>query len=254
MKIYCRMEMGPGKREIEDRILVDGSILAGGSYFVEREISSSPFTLAIADGVGGNSAGYLAAHLASEGVASFNIPEHANIETISQIIKETNYRIIEKSEMNFRFHRMASTLTGLCHIDERWYLFHVGNSRLYSWNRPRLKQLTTDHSWVREMRLRGEDEETIRNSGRTTEITSCLGNGDPETANQLTVSEVTEVVQSADKLLLTTDGVHEYIKGDVLESAFRSIEDADKYMEQAMKFARKSGSEDDMSMMIAELR
>ena len=149
---------------------------------------------------------------------------------------------------------MASTLTGLCHIHEQWFLFHVGNTRIYSWNRPRLKQITTDHSWAREMRQIGLDEETIRNSGRATEITSCLGNGDASTAEKLTVSEITDEIQSVDKLLFTTDGIHEFIRGNLLESTFRSIENVQIYIEQAMAFARSNGSDDDMSMMIVDFR
>lgn len=254
MKIYCRMEIGPGKRAIEDRILVGDSILAGGTYYIEKDSPASPFTLAVADGVGGNRAGDFAAHLAAEGVASLNIPEDAKAETILQIIKETNDRIIEKSKSSIKYHKMASTLTGLCNINDRWLMFHVGNTRVYSWNRPRLKQISADHSWAREMRQMGLDEETINNSGRTAEITSCLGNGDAGTADKLIVREITDEIGSAEKLLFTTDGIHEYIGADLLESTFRSIDDVQTYMEQAMAFARSNGSDDDMSMMIVDLR
>src|SRR5699024_1843948 len=126
-----------------------------------------------------------------EGVASFQISTDAEAAAITQIISETNERIIEKSKLNPKLHNMATTLTGLCHVGSKWLLFHVGNTRVYVWKRPYLTQLTTDHSWAKEMQLMGMSEEEIKRSGRSTEITGCLGNGDNEAAKKLQVYDVT---------------------------------------------------------------
>ena len=248
------METGLGKEHIEDRVLIDNTILAGGIYLNEMPSIRVPFTVAVADGVGGNNAGDVAAHMAVEGIASFQVPENAEAAAITQIVNETNERIVERSKWNAKYHKMATTLTGLCHVGNKWFLFHVGNTRVYVWKRPYLIQLTADHSWAKEMRLMGMTDEEIKRSGRSTEITSCLGNGDTRTAKKLQVYDVTSEVASAQMLLLTTDGVHEYIAEDALEFSFQSIEDARLYMEKAMAFARKNGSYDDLSMVIVDLR
>ena len=258
MKIYCRMETGLEKNAIEDRVLVGNSILAGGQYYLDKPEFSAPFAIAVADGVGGNNAGNIAAHMAVEGFASIQLPgsisDDDQIETLRQIINATNLHIIEKSKTDYRLFRMATTLSGLCFVDEKWYLIHVGNSRIYTWSRPRLKQITTDHSWASEMRQRAYTEETIQNSGRASEISSCLGNGDPSSADQLVIKEVTEVINSAELLLFTTDGVHDYITKDALESSVRSIQSIETYMKQAMEYARANGSTDDLSMLIVDMR
>lgn len=69
MKIYCRMETGIGKKNIEDRVVVDNSIIAGGVYSADIP-KMQPFVVAVADGVGGNNAGNVAAHVAAEGVVT----------------------------------------------------------------------------------------------------------------------------------------------------------------------------------------
>ena len=51
MKIYCRMETGIGKKNIEDRVVVDNSIIAGGVYSADIP-KMQPFVVAVADGVG----------------------------------------------------------------------------------------------------------------------------------------------------------------------------------------------------------
>ena len=254
MKVYCRMETGHGKQNIEDRVLVGNTILAGGVYVNEVPANFVPFTVAVADGVGGNKAGNVAAHMAVEGMASIHIPTDAQQDIILQIISETNERIVEKSKWDNSYHKMASTLSGLCKVENRWLLFHVGNTRVYTWKRPYLTQLTTDHSWLKEMQLMGMDEDAIKNSRRATEITSCLGNGDVSTAKQLAVYDVTEAIAAAHMILLSSDGVHEYIPSDMLEASFQSIEDVNLYLEQAMAFARDNGSTDDLSMVLIDLR
>lgn len=254
MKVYCRMETGLGKENIEDRVLVGNTILAGGVYLNEFSDAGMPFTIAVADGVGGNNAGNVAAHMAAEGVASFQIPRDAQESTITQIINEANERIIEKSKWDVTCYKMATTLSGLCHVGGKWLLFHVGNTRVYTWKKPYLTQLTTDHSWLKEMQLMGMDEDEIKRSGRSTEITSCLGNGDTTFAKKLQVFDVAEAIASAQMLLLTSDGVHEYIAEDALEFSFQSIEDIQLYLEQAMAFARQNGSYDDLSMVIVDFR
>ena len=258
MKIYCRMETGFEKNTIEDRVLVGDTILAGGQYFLDTPACSAPFSIAIADGVGGNNAGNIAAHVAVEGFASIqlpvSIPNDDRIDTLREIINSINLRIIEKSKTDHRLFRMATTLSGLCYMDEKWYLIHVGNSRIYTYLRPRLKQITTDHSWASEMRQRAFSDEVIQNSGRASEISSCLGNGDPSSADQLVIKDVTEMVSSAELLLFTTDGVHDYIAKDMLEVSVRNIQRIDTYISQAMEFARANGSTDDLSMLIVDLR
>ncbi|MBR5020994.1 MAG: protein phosphatase 2C domain-containing protein [Oscillospiraceae bacterium] len=253
MKITCRMETGIGKTEAEDRLLVGSNILAGGSF----NLSVKPggrFVAAAADGVGGNRGGAMAAHMAAEGLAQLNLPGQWQADTLMDLIREINMRIVEKSRYIPELHKMASTLSGICCIDGRWLLFHVGNTRVYAWNRPYLTQLTQDHSLSFEMKQQGWSEEQIQNSGRANQINACLGNGDPSFAARLQVADVTEAVASAQMLLLTTDGVHEYIPANALEYTFQQITDPGLYLEQAMAFARKNGSEDDLSMMLIDLQ
>lgn len=45
MKIYCRMETGIGKKNIEDRVVVDNSIIAGGVYSADIP-KMQPFVVA----------------------------------------------------------------------------------------------------------------------------------------------------------------------------------------------------------------
>lgn len=252
MKIYCRMETGIGKKNIEDRVVVDNSIIAGGVYSADIP-KMQPFVVAVADGVGGNNAGNVAAHVAAEGVVTLSMPTDCPEQVLSAKIEQLNAKIVAQSQYDPHQQRMATTLTGLYYTGTNWLLFHVGNCRAYSWKAPYLNQLTQDHTWARQMSLSGWTEEEIADSGRSSEITACLGNGDVSTAKQLYVSDVTEVLSTADCIILTCDGIHDFMKSEELEKGVNSIHNTPELLELSMAFARENGSQDDMSMVVVDL-
>lgn len=254
MKIYCKMEIGRGKTAIEDRVLIGSTVLAGGSYQAEAPDSDSPLCIAVADGVGGNSAGDVAAHIAVNSLLSFQLPEDIKAEELLQIIRDTNMHIIEESRRVSFLYNMATTLSGLCRVDRKWLLFHAGNTRVYTWSSPYLSQLTTDHSKARELRLMGMSDEEIERTGNATAITACLGNGDMVFAEALRVEDVTSEVAAAQMVLLTSDGVHEFIPREIFERSLQSANDIDLYLSQALSCARQNGSSDDLSIILVDLR
>lgn len=248
MRVDCRMEVGLGKQDIEDRILVENTIMAGGVYTTSIP-RSKPFIIAVADGVGGNNAGDLAAHIAVEGLLSMYLGGIDCVEALEARITQINARIIEQSQQNQRLNRMATTLSGLYFTGEKWLLFHVGNSRVYLLDTPYLRQITSDHTWASEMLQAGLTEEEVQRSGKSSTITSCLGNGDALTAGKLQVFDVTPSIEGAKSIFLTTDGIHDFIPHAMLERGVISGTPADELLRLCMELARNRGSEDDLSMI-----
>lgn len=254
MKISCKMEIGSGKTGMEDRVLIGSNVLAGGSYRIEAPESESPFCIAVADGVGGNNAGDIAAHIATNNLLAFQLPDDLTAEGLQQTIQEINMHIVEESRRVPALRNMATTLSGLCRVRRKWLLFHVGNTRVYTWNSPYLSQLTIDHTKARELRLLGMSDEEIERTGNATAITACLGNGDIAFAQALQIKDVTEDVAASQMLLLTSDGVHEFIPREVFERSLQSVDDVDLYLSQALACARQNGSTDDLSIVLVDFR
>lgn len=252
MKTFSRMEKGVGKSKIEDRLLINHTVLAGGTHQTVDE--KSDFSIfAIADGVGGNSSGNVAAQIALNELSLFN-PDELNEQVIKNEISRINYKIVSVSKSESSFHNMATTLTGVCNLNGKWFVFHVGNTRVYIWKKPYLTQISTDHSWSREMHLMGYSDLEIKNSGRTNEITACLGNGTVSSADKLQVEDISKMMQGAEMILLTSDGVHEYISENILENTILSVENVDGYLEQVMSYVRNNHSNDDLSIAWIELK
>lgn len=253
MRIDCRMDIGIGKRCIEDRVLVNNSILAGGVYSVDIPHNES-IVIAVADGVGGNNAGDLAAHIAVEGLLSLNLSSIDSEMSLKTRIKQINAKIIEHSHFDLRYDKMATTLSGLYYTGSRWFLFHVGNTRVYLFESPYLKQMTSDHTLASEMIQAGMSTDEIQDSGSTSTITSCLGNGDTCAADKLEVFDVTPSVLGADKVFFTSDGIHDFIPHAMLERGIASGAPTLDVLRLSMELARTRGSLDDLSMICLNLK
>ena len=253
MRIDCRMEVGLGKQAIEDRILVDNTILAGGIFSMQIP-NGTPFVVAVADGVGGNKAGNWASHIATEGLLSMKLHAISNEVALEARIKQINALIIDRSLQEKQFEKMATTLSGLYFTGERWFLFHIGNSRVYLLDTPYLKQITTDHTWVSEMLQAGLTEDEIKSSGKSSTITSCLGNGDALVASKLQVFDVTSSIETSTSIFLTSDGIHDFIPHPMLERGVTSGTPPEGLLRLCMELARSRGSTDDLSMICISLR
>lgn len=253
MKIYCQMETGIGKFNIEDRVLIDNSVIAGGVY--SAVISGDrPFVVAVADGVGGNNAGNVASHIAAEGLITLSMSQVSSEQALIAKISQINAKIVELSKLNAAYSKMATTLTGMLFTGERWFLFHVGNCRAYTWRSPYLNQLTKDHTWANEMRLLGMTEDEIESSGRSSEIISCLGNGDVSTAKRLCVTDVTGEITEASRIILTCDGIHDFMTNGELEQGINSMDNIPELLQLSMHFVRENGSQDDLSMLVIDMK
>lgn len=122
-------------------------------------------TLAIvADGVGGNSFGEVAAEMTVATV--FEEVEHAPInapddlpEVLKAALERANEKVYQRSRTEKDKKGMACTAVVAAVAHNKLYFANVGDSRLYFYakakndNEPKLHQLTLDHSWAHEMVL-----------------------------------------------------------------------------------------------------
>ena len=252
MRVHAIMEKGIGKSSIEDRVLIDNTILAGGEYDIKIE-TDKPFIIAVADGVGGNGAGDVAAHLALDGLVATNLSGDISEESIRARVAQINQKIVEQSRYESRYARMATTLSGVCFAESKAILFHVGNCRIFTWSEPYLNQLTQDHSWANEMRQIGLSEEDIEKSGRSSEINACLGNGDVSYARAIEIMDVSNEINNSSKIIITSDGVHDFVTTRGIENGLRSMDHEQTFMRECLNYSREQGSTDDLSLVYISL-
>ena len=239
--IYSLTSAGPGKTANEDSLLI-GTILQNDS------VQSNPLPaygfVSIADGVGGNAGGSIASRKALTKLASLEEDSQLDVTALRNYILEINKQLINEARAIQSCETMATTLTGVLLSERNNFLFHVGNTRAYILQGSYLKQLTDDHtvfSWL--MRTGRINEAECCNKN---EITNCLGGGNEQLASALKVVDLPKF----NTLLLTSDGVHEYVDIDTLEETINAQISGDEKCSLIEQYARNNGSQDDVSIVL----
>jgi serine/threonine protein phosphatase PrpC len=115
----------------------------------------TPALLAVlADGVGGNKGGEVAAQIAVETIISRikkNKPLKDPQTVLKNAVEHANQAILNASEGKSELNKMATTCVCALVIGKRLYAAHLGDSRLYLLRKHELRLLTSDHTWMVEM-------------------------------------------------------------------------------------------------------
>ena len=218
MKVVAYSQIGEGKKECQDKILVGDSILSEGYY--ENSIDRLPAVIAVADGVGGNYGGEMAAFKAVEGIRAFNRFSLLEKGDIESTLDKINREIVEYGDEHLEYENMATTLTGIYFKVDGQILFHVGNTRAYLISGEYLTRCTKDHTAVQE----AIDSRQLINDIKSNIITACMGDGDELAMQKQLVVENTEVfLESGNVLMLTSDGIHDYLNDEEISYLYSMI-------------------------------
>lgn len=241
MKIYAMTEKGDHS-ENEDRILINDTIVSAGAFEAECD---GKLKICVADGVGGNNAGAVASSFICE-----NLKSAVSIDKNS--LFDINTQLLDKSNSDANLKGMATTLSGIYIDDSTANIFHIGNTRIYVFQGSYIKQITEDHTsvnWlIKTGKLSKKEAETY---DRRNEITACFGGGNPALINSLVFEESNEVLSNAKRIVLTSDGVHEYVSIDEIEGILNDENISSlQACEKIVNIAKTNGSSDDKSIVI----
>lgn len=242
IKVYLKTCKGTGKKSSDDRVLVGDEIFAE----VESTISINRGCIAIADGVGGNQAGDVAAETVCRAIRNSLILDN-------DYFVKVNRQLVEQGMQNEACRDMATTLSGVQYSEcGDMLLFHVGNTRVYSIQAKKyLSQLTEDDTVVNYLVKCGKltEEEALSYPSRN-EITACFGGG-KETLLRMSLSCLP--TNEFTHLLITSDGVHEYLSTDEMEDIIMDAGgDWSSAVNTLIAEAQEHGSNDDCSAMIVD--
>lgn len=237
--IYVATCCGCNHSQSEDSVLIGTEVLAD----TQTVLPFPPFGfVGVADGVGGNLGGAQASRFICGALAK---AEGLRPDNLLDYLHKKNDSLIQLSKETPAYSNMATTLSGIYITDDGMYLFHVGNSRVFVKQGKYLKQVTSDHTthnWL----MRTGNTEAAQKCNKY-EITNCFGGGDASLISKLSVTKF----QDFSYLLLTTDGVHEYVDIDCLEEILNSEISGEEKCARILLLAQKAGSKDDKTIVLA---
>ena len=244
MKIFVYSKKGNGKNICEDAAMVAGTSISDSYYEMQAD---QTYTAAIADGVGGNAGGDCASRYVLDMLKNLSIADLSE-EYLKQFIEGINEELLHYAFQISGKENMAATLTGVIATSDNGYIFHVGNTRVYGLQGNYLKQFTEDQTTYQWLLNTGQIEAAEKCNKN--EITHCLGGGNRQFGCNIFVKE-TNALNICKRLLLTSDGIHEYVSIDELED-FMVGEISERTMKLLVNKANKNGSLDDKTVIVID--
>lgn len=212
--------------------------------FVPKEplLSSKGIAVAIADGISSSNVSHIASEASVRGLLDdyFCTSETWSVKKSAlQVLTANNSWLHSQSQKGeHRFDRnkgYVCTLSALIFKSTTAHVFHLGDSRVYRLRNHQIEQLTEDHRTY----ISSEENYLSRAMGMYP---------------QLELDYQSFGLEPKDVFILTTDGVHEYIKSELVESLIiQHSDDLDTAAKLMVDYAYAQGSNDNLSAQIIRI-
>lgn len=213
---------------------------------------SSGILLAVADGMGGYQRGEVAARIAIATLREEYYGSPVGPTEVPQRLKRAfrlaNERIFADGSADGEQSMMGTTLVAAVIRGNDLTVANVGDSRAYLVRANRLNQITRDHSLVQEQVAAGAmTEQEARESQHRNIITRALGHRERVDVDIFELRLLAE-----DRLLLSTDGLHDYVDEDEIVRILMEKHPEDAARE-LINLALAHDSSDNVSAVVARV-
>jgi len=243
VKAFGLSEVGPVRRINEDRF-----------------VSAEDLRLfVVADGMGGQAAGEVAAKVAVESIENFIRRSHDTTDfswpfgidpqlsfdanRLKSAVALANRRINRLAENHDDYLAMATTAVCALLANGNLVAAHVGDSRLYLRDQDGLHQLTEDDSWAATV-LAGKEARAGSPAVRHV-LTNVLG-ARPDTLVHVLERELS----GTETLLLCSDGLHGSVPQEMLRDLMESADEVDELARKLVAAALEHGSRDNITALV----
>ena len=203
----------------------------------DEQLSIKGALVAVADGVSGNAGGREAAEMTVRSVLSDYYATPDTWEThvsLDKVLSAANRWVLAQAATHRDLAGMASTLSLLVLRGQRYYLAHIGDTRIYRLRQGELQQLTTDHVW---------DRPDMRHV-----LKRAVG-----LDQHLAVDYAEGVLQVGDLFALLSDGVWEILGQKAVHAALSLFDSPQMIADHLTKSALAQGGQDNATALIVRI-
>lgn len=206
----------------------------------------------LADGMGGYNGGEIASSLATTSVKSyiennFEKIEHnkeAILEMIKNAIEYANMVVFEKSKQEPNLEGMGTTLD-ICFIyNNKVYVGHVGDSRVYRIRGEVIRKLTKDHSYVQQLvedgKITREEAEHHPKKNMLLKALGCTAYVEPDLRARN--------IENGDILLMCSDGLTNMVEEKEIYRVVK--ENSETAAKVLVDLANEAGGYDNITVVI----
>jgi PPM family protein phosphatase len=260
LKICGKTDIGRKRKHNEDSFIINNIIENEEAVYLEIPLVSSfvknyGLLVAVADGMGGHSAGEVASELALKLLSQQLMSTHKEGIQTDEITKILRNSIISAHDAIYDMSRnipeysgMGTTIAGLYFCGDSIYTFHAGDSRIYRMRNGGLFQMTNDHSLVQELVNVGQitKEESYLHTKKN-EITNSLGGGDNRCKPEITDQYA---LWTDDIFLICSDGLSDMLNDTLLAKVLTEDISLRDKTDSLVSLANEHGGEDNITVIL----
>lgn len=228
MKAFARTDIGKARDTNQD------------FYYIAEE--DNPLKIYIlADGMGGYNGGDIASKMATTTVKSYiesnfdKIPKEKEeiLKLIKNAMEYANMVVYEKSKEDENLQGMGTTLEVCVIYNNKVYIGHIGDSRVYRIRKEFMRRLTTDHSYVQKLLKDGtiskEEAEHHPKKNMLMKALGCTPYVEPDTmVKGFLKGDILLICSDGLTNMLDTTTIYQIIMSKQEESANYLIQEANK--------------------------
>ncbi len=243
LEAWMATDVGVVRPHNEDTAHVD----AAGAFFI------------VADGMGGHAAGEVAsamavdtvrtkleaarAQLAEFAAAPSDAGRRALVQLLQDAVLSAHQAVFQRGSTEDDKNGMGTTLDVLLVSGAEAFIAHVGDSRTYLVREGRAAQLTTDHTYAEVMVIEGKL--TIEEA-QVSQLRNILVNAVGVSA-EVGVEMAHLELRRGDRLLLCSDGLHDYFPGDLEIAERLASDDPGRGLIDLVELAKSRGGHDNIT-------
>ena len=239
IKAYAKSDIGQVREINQDYFYISNSLDEVQLYM-------------LADGMGGYAGGEIASKLAIQSAKSYiennfkqiEKDKDSIIQLIGSAVEYANMVVYEKSKENEELKNMGTTLEICLIYNNRAFIGHVGDSRIYRIRKEFMRKLTQDHSYVQKLVKDGtitqEEAEHHPQKNMLMKALGCNAFVEPDVMVKGFLKE--------DILIMNSDGLTNLVsQEEIFKEAKKDIERAPK---ELVKIANEKGGYDNITVIV----
>lgn len=239
MKVFAKSDIGKAREMNQDAYYASQPSDTVGLYIV-------------ADGMGGYNGGEIASELAVTATKNYIENNFAETEHTKEMLQElvknaieyANMLVYEKSKEIPELQGMGTTIEVALVHNNKVYIGHIGDSRVYRIRKNFIRKLTTDHSYVEKLVKDGtiSKEEAVHHPKKNmlTKALGCTSFVEPDVTVKGFLKD--------DILVLTSDGLTNMIKDEEIYSTI--TDNIEVATDKLIKKANENGGLDNITVII----
>ena len=239
IKAYAKSDVGKVRELNED------------SFYISDSLDEIQLYI-LADGMGGYNGGEVASKLAIQSAKNYIESNFKQIEKdkdsiiqlVGSSVEYANMIVYEKSKENDELNGMGTTLDVCLIYNNRVFIGHVGDSRVYRIRKEFMRKLTQDHSYVQKLVKDGTitKEEAVHHPQKNM-LMKALG------CNAFVEPDVmVKGFLKDDILIMNSDGLTNLVsQEEIFKEAKKDIEQAPK---ELVNLANEKGGYDNITVIV----